>query len=50
MLVIKQLERSCRRWQLKSLQLVLRGILHLGMHLRFRDPRRSQVAPIDVIV
>jgi len=26
----------------------LRGIPHLGMHLRFRNPRRSQVAPVEV--
>ncbi len=25
--------------------MVLRGPLHLGMHLGFRDPRRSHVAP-----
>ena len=36
-LVFKQLERSCRRWQLYDLQLYLRGNLRLGMHLRFRD-------------
>ena len=44
-LVFKQLVRSCRRWQLYGLQLVLRGGLPLGMHTEFRDPRRSQVAP-----
>ena len=47
-LVIKQLVRSCRRWQLNWLQLDLRGNLFLGMHLGFCDPRRSQVAPKDV--
>ena len=46
--VIKLLVRSCRRWQLYGLQMDLRGNLLLGMHLRFRDPRRSQVAPKDV--
>ncbi|MFT4564473.1 MAG: hypothetical protein ACI9BW_004239 [Gammaproteobacteria bacterium] len=40
--------RSCRRWQLSFLQLDLRGALHLDMHLRFRDPRRSQVTPFGV--
>ena len=44
--VIKLLVRSCRRWQLCFLQLDLRGDLHLGMHLRFCDPRRNQVSPI----
>jgi len=44
-LVFKQLVRSCRRWQLNGLQMDLRGNLHLGMHLGFCDPRRSQVAP-----
>ena len=38
--------RSCRRWQLFVLQLVLRGDLSLGMHPEFRDPRRSHVAPV----
>ena len=42
---IKQLERSCRRWQLYWLQLDLRGELHLDMHLGIRNPRQSQVAP-----
>ena len=41
----RQLKRSCRRWQLKVLQLYLRGDLRLGMHSRFRNPRRSHVAP-----
>ena len=45
LLGIKQRVRSCRRWQLCSLQLDLRGFLPLGMHLEFRYPRRSQVAP-----
>ena len=47
---LKQLERSCRRWQLTWLQLVLRGELHLGMHLGFCDPRRSHVTPKRGIV
>ena len=47
---LKQLERSCRRWQLTWLQLVLRGELHLGMHLGFCDPRRSHVTPKQAIV
>ena len=34
-LVIKQLVRSCLRWQLLNLQLCLRGNLRLGMPLRF---------------
>ena len=37
--------RSCRRWQLNGLQLVLRGDLSLGMHSKFQYPRRSHVAP-----
>ena len=37
--------RSCRRWQLYGLQLVLRGDLSLGMHSKFQHPRRSHVAP-----
>ncbi|AAU91269.1 hypothetical protein MCA2630 [Methylococcus capsulatus str. Bath] len=37
--------RKRRRWRLFGLQMDLRGHLHLGMHLRFRDPRRSHVAP-----
>jgi|GEM_PF-855638 len=41
----KRRVRSCRRWQLCFLQLDLRGTLPLGMPLRFRDPRRNQVAP-----
>ena len=41
----KRRVRSCRRWQLCFLQLDLRGPLPLGMPLRFRDPRRNQVAP-----
>ena len=43
---IKRRVRSCRRWQLYGLQLDLRGALPLGMPLRFRDPRRNQVAPL----
>ena len=46
LLGFKQRVRSCRRWQLYGLQLDLRGTLHLGMHLRFRDPRRNQVTPV----
>ena len=46
LLGIKQRVRSCRRWQLCGLQLDLRGALPLGMPLRFRDPRRNQVAPL----
>ena len=45
LLGFKQRVRSCRRWQLCGLQLDLRGALPLGMPLRFRDPRRNQVAP-----
>lgn len=45
LLGFKQRVRSCRRWQLYWLQLDLRGGLPLGMPLRFRDPRRSHVAP-----
>jgi len=48
LLGIKQRVRSCRRWQLCGLQLDLRGPLPLGMPLRFRDPRRNQVAPFGV--
>jgi len=44
-LSIKQPERSCRCWQLMVLQLDLRGLLRLGMHLGFRYPCRIQVAP-----
>ena len=47
-LVFKQLVRSCRRLQLKGLQLYLRGNLCLGMHSKFRYPRRSHVAPVFV--
>ena len=32
------------------MQLDLRGHLRLGMHLRFRNPRRSQVAPKGYII
>jgi len=42
---IKPLGRSCRRWQLNSLQLDLRGDLHLGMLRWLCNPRRNQVAP-----
>jgi len=48
-LFFRQLKRSCRRWQLKVLQLYLRGDLRLGMHSRFRNPRRSHVAPDECI-
>ena len=44
-LVFKQLGRSCRRWQLYGLQLVLRGGLPLDMHLKVHDPRRSRSPP-----
>ena len=42
---IKPPGRSCRRWQLNLLQLILRGNLHLGMLRWIRNPRRNQVAP-----
>ena len=45
LLGFKQRVRSCRRWQLSKVQLDLRGLLPLGMPLRFRDPRRSRDAP-----
>jgi len=42
---VKRRGRSCRRWQLFGLRLDLRGSPHLGMHHRFRNPRRSHVTP-----
>ena len=49
-LFLRQLVRSCRRWQLCWLQLDLRGDLSLGMHPEVRDPRRSHVTPSDLQV
>ena len=44
--LLRRPERSCRRWQLYCLQLDLRGVLRLDMHLGFCYPRRNQVAPL----
>ena len=49
-LFFKQLERSCLHWQLYGLQLVLRGDLPLGMHLKIHDPRRSRSPPRQLIL
>ena len=44
----KQLVRSFRRWQLYKLQrLFYESHYPLGMHFRFRNRRRSQVAPVS---
>lgn len=42
---IKQLERSCRRWQLYKLQQFYKAYCTLGMRLQVQHPRRSQNAP-----
>ena len=45
LLGFKQRVRSCCRWQLWFCRWINEDICILGMHLRFRNPRRSQVAP-----
>jgi hypothetical protein len=50
LLGFKQRVRSCRRWQLYWLQVDLRGVLPLGMPLRFHDPRRNRDAPLRSLV
>ncbi len=45
LLVIKQRLRSCRRLQLYICRKFYEIVYILDMHLRFRNPRRSQVVP-----